>query len=392
MKIHEYQAKDILKQYGVPLCSGKVAFTVDEAVEAAREIGGEQCKVVVKAQIHAGGRGKGGGVKLTTGLDQVRQVASQILGMQLVTHQTGANGQTVRRLLIEAASSISKEYYLGLVLDRETSLITIMASTEGGVDIEEVAAHSPHKILKIPVNPAVGIQAYQIRNLIYGLGLPSTAAKDAHNVIGGCYRAFVQEDASLLEINPLVLTAEGRLIALDAKINLDSNASFRHPQWAEWRDLDEEDPNEIQASKYDLSYIKLDGNIGCLVNGAGLAMATMDIIKYHGGEPANFLDVGGSASEEAVTEGFKLILSDPKVKAILVNIFGGIMKCDVIAAAIIAAAKQVGITVPLVVRLEGTNVVEGKAMLAQSGLSLIAAEDMNDAAHKIVQAIQNAGE
>lgn len=391
MKIHEYQAKAILREYGVPLLQGKPAFSVDEAVAIAQEVGGDDVKVVVKAQIHAGGRGKGGGVKLATGVDDVRAKADSILGMQLVTHQTGPEGQKVQRLFVESACDIAKEFYLALVLDRETSRVTIMASTEGGMDIEEVAETHPEKILKVQVHPTLGLQGFQVRQLLFGLGLPKASFKDASKVISGCYKAFVEQDCSLLEINPLVLTSDDSMLALDAKVNFDSNAEFRHKNWADLRDLDEEEASEIEAAKFDLNYIKLDGNIGCLVNGAGLAMSTMDIIKHHGGEPANFLDVGGGASEEAVTEGFKLILSEPKVKGIFVNIFGGIMKCDVIANAVIAAAKQIELNVPLVVRLEGTNVEQGREILAKSGLDLITGGDMNDAASKIVQAVKEAG-
>ncbi len=388
MKIHEYQGKEILKKYGVPVPRGQVAFSVEEAIEAAKIIGGESGRVVVKAQIHAGGRGKGGGVKLANNLEEAKKHINDIFGMQLVTHQTGPEGKEVKRLLIEEVGSIAHEYYLGMVIDREAQRVTIMASTEGGMDIEEVAAKTPEKILKVVIDPAVGIQPYQVRQLFYGLKLPKSASKDAHKVITGCYNAFMNEDASLLEINPLVLTEDGGLVALDAKINFDGNALFRHPDILEMRDLEEENPHEIKAAEYGLSYIKLDGNIGCLVNGAGLAMSTMDIIKHHGGEPANFLDVGGSATQEAVTEGFKIILSDPKVKGILVNIFGGIMKCDIIAGAVIGAAKEIGINVPLVVRLEGTNVEQGRKMLEESDVSLIRAGDMNDAAKKIVDAVK----
>ncbi|MCK6509077.1 ADP-forming succinate--CoA ligase subunit beta [Myxococcota bacterium] len=387
MKIHEYQAKALLKKYGVPVPNGQVAFSVEEATAVAKQLGVGDKKVVVKAQIHAGGRGKGGGVKLAGTLDEAIAHSKAILGMTLITHQTGPQGQLVKRLLIEDGCNIQHEYYFGMVLDRETSRVTIMASTEGGMDIEEVAAKTPEKILKAQIDPATGVGDYQINQLFFDLGLPKSAAKDFRNVVLGCYNAYVQEDASLFEINPLVLTKEGGLLALDGKINFDDNAGFRHPEWAELRDLDEEEPTEIQAAKFELSYVKLDGNIGCLVNGAGLAMSTMDIIKHHGGEPANFLDVGGSASQEAVTEGFKIILSDPHVKGILVNIFGGIMKCDVIAAAVIAAAKQIQMTVPLVVRLEGTNVDLGKSMLNDSGLAIVSADDLNDAAQKIVKAI-----
>ncbi|MBK07155.1 MAG: ADP-forming succinate--CoA ligase subunit beta [Deltaproteobacteria bacterium] len=390
MKIHEYQGKEILKKYGVPVPNGKVAFTREEAIEAAKEIGGESGKVVVKAQIHAGGRGKGGGVKLAGNHEEAVKHIDDILGMTLVTHQTGPEGRVVKRLLLEEVGDIKKEYYFGIVLDRETSRITIMASTEGGMDIEEVAEKTPEKILKVTVHPSVGVQPYQIRNLVYGLGLPKAAHKDAHKLIAGCYNAYIKEDASLLEINPLVLTGDDHLVALDAKVNFDENASFRHPSYEELRDLDEEDPAELEASKFGLNFIKLDGNIGCLVNGAGLAMATMDIIKHHGGEPANFLDVGGGASQEAVTEAFKIILKDEGVKGIFVNIFGGIMKCDIIAGAVIGAAKEVGIEIPLVVRLEGTNVEQGRKMLEESDVELIRGDDMNDAAKKIVEAVANA--
>lgn len=387
MKIHEYQAKALLKKYGVPVPNGQVAFSVEEATAVAKQLGVGDKKVVVKAQIHAGGRGKGGGVKLASTLEEATAHSQAILGMTLITHQTGPQGQLVKRLLVEEGCNIQHEYYFGMVLDRETSRVTLMASTEGGMDIEEVAEKHPEKILKAQINPATGVGEFQIGQLFYDLGLPKSAAKDFRNVVLGCYNAYVQEDASLFEINPLVLTKEGGLLALDGKINFDDNAGFRHPEWAEMRDLDEEEPTEIQAAKFELSYVKLDGNIGCLVNGAGLAMSTMDIIKHHGGEPANFLDVGGSASQEAVTEGFKIILSDPNVKGILVNIFGGIMKCDVIAAAVIAAAKEIQMTAPLVVRLEGTNVDLGKKMLNDSGLAIVSADDLNDAAQKIVKAI-----
>ncbi len=389
MKIHEYQAKELFKKYGIPVPQGKVAFSVEEAVSAAKEIAGQDGTAVVKAQIHAGGRWKAGGVKVVKGLEEVEKTARELLGKKLVTHQTGPEGKEVKRLLIEEACQIEKEYYLGLVLDRETAQIALMASKEGGVEIEKVAAKSPEKIIKIQINPNLGLQSYQIRQIIFGLELPKSAHKDAQKILKGCSELFLKEDASLVEINPLVLTGDGHLLALDAKINFDDNAAFRHPEWNELRDPNEEDPREARAAQYGLSYIKLNGNIGCLVNGAGLAMATMDIIKYYGGEPANFLDVGGGASEEAVTEGFKLILSDPNVKGILVNIFGGIMKCDIIASAVIKAAKEVGINVPLVVRLEGTNVEKGKALLKESDLNIIPAEDMSDAAKKIVEAAKN---
>jgi succinyl-CoA synthetase beta subunit len=386
MKIHEYQGKELLKKYGVVVPRGGAAFTVDEAVAAAESLGGKIW--VVKAQIHAGGRGKGGGVKLARSLDEVRTLSSQILGMQLVTHQTGPGGQTVRRLYIEEGCDIARELYLGVVLDREKSRLCFMASSEGGMDIEEVAAHTPEKILKEWVDPLTGLADYQARNLAFGLGLTGASVNKAVTFMKALYRAFIDNDCSLAEINPLVITGSGDVIALDAKINFDDNALFRHPELATYRDLDEEDPKEIEASKYDLSFIALDGNIGCLVNGAGLAMSTMDIIKYYGGEPANFLDVGGGATTEKVTAAFKIILGDPNVKGIFVNIFGGIMKCDVIAAGVIAATRELGLSVPVVVRLEGTNVEIGKRMLAESGLNLQSANDMADGAQKIVAAVK----
>ncbi|GMV41071.1 MAG: succinate--CoA ligase [ADP-forming] subunit beta [Myxococcales bacterium] len=384
MKIHEYQAKEILKAYGVAVPAGQVAFTPDEAVAAAREIG--SAVTVVKAQIHAGGRGKGGGVKIARSLDEVASLSKGMLGMNLKTHQTGPEGREVKRLYIESGVSIARELYLALILDRETSRVVVMASTEGGMDIEEVAAKTPEKILKEFVDPAVGLQGFQARNLAFALGLSGKSVTKAGAFLSGLYRAFVEKDASLLEINPLVVTTDGDLIALDAKMNFDDNALFRHPDVMAYRDLDEEDPLEIEASKYSLSYIKLDGTIGCLVNGAGLAMATMDIIKQVGGEPANFLDVGGSADEEKVTAAFRIILSD-KVEGIFVNIFGGIMKCDIIAKGIVAAAKQVGISVPLVVRLEGTNVAIGKRILEESDVKIISASTMIDGARKIAAAV-----
>ena len=389
MKIHEYQGKDLLKKYGVPVPRGVAAFTVDEAVAAAEALGGKIW--VVKAQIHAGGRGKGGGVKLARSLAEVRELSTQILGMQLVTHQTGASGQTVRRLYIEEGCDIARELYLGVVLDREKSRLCFMASSEGGMDIEEVAAHRPELILKEWVDPLTGLADYQARNLAYGLGLTDSSIHKAVTFMKALYRAFVENDCSLAEINPLVITGSGDVIALDAKINFDDNALFRHPELQAYRDLDEEDPKEVEASKYDLSFIALEGNIGCLVNGAGLAMSTMDIIKYYGGEPANFLDVGGGATTEKVTAAFKIILGDPSVKGIFVNIFGGIMKCDVIAAGVIAATRELGLSVPVVVRLEGTNVELGKRLLAESGLNLQTANDMADGAQKIVAAVGAVG-
>jgi succinyl-CoA synthetase beta subunit len=388
MNIHEYQGKAVLKQYGVSVPEGKVAFTVDEAVEAAKSLGTPV--VVVKAQIHAGGRGKAGGVKVAKNLDEVRTYAEQILGKVLVTHQTGPEGKEVKRLLIEQGCDIKKEYYIGLVVDRATGRVVMMASEEGGTEIEEVAAHTPEKIFKEVIDPAVGLQAFQARKLAYAINIQGEQVNKAVKFMTALYAAFVDKDCSIAEINPLVVTGSGDVIALDAKLNFDSNALFRHKDILELRDLDEEDEKEIQASKFDLSYIALDGNIGCMVNGAGLAMSTMDIIKYYGGEPANFLDVGGGATTEKVTEAFKIILSDEKVKGIFVNIFGGIMKCDVIANGVVEAAKQIGLDRPLVVRLEGTNVELGKKILNESGLNIIAADSMADGAQKIVAQVQNA--
>lgn len=385
MNIHEYQAKEVLKGYGVVVPRGHVAFTADEAVKAAEELGGSLW--VVKAQIHAGGRGKGGGVKLAKSLDEVRSLSEEIIGMQLVTHQTGPAGQRVRRVYIEEGANIARELYLGVVLDREASQICFMASTEGGTEIEEVAEHTPEKILKTWVNPAVGLADCQARDLAFGLGLEGKSVGKAVKFMKALYQAFTEKDCSLAEINPLIVTGDGDIIALDAKINFDSNALYRHPEIEALRDTDEEDPKEIEASKFDLNYISLDGNIGCMVNGAGLAMGTMDIIKHFGGDPANFLDVGGGATTEKVTAGFKIILQDPNVKGIFVNIFGGIMKCDVIANGVIAAAKELGLTIPVVVRLAGTNVELGQKLLADSGLNLISAENMADGAQKIVAAV-----
>lgn len=386
MNIHEYQAKEILRSYGVSVPNGRVAFTVDEAVEAAKALGTPVC--VVKAQIHAGGRGKAGGVKVAKSLEEVRTYASELLGKVLVTHQTGPEGKEVKRLLIEEGCDIQKEYYIGLVVDRATSRVVLMGSEEGGTEIEEVAAKTPEKIFKEYIDPAVGLQAFQARRLAFNINIPKHLVNQAVKFMMGLYQVFVDKDCSIAEINPLVVTGDGKVMALDAKLNFDSNALYRHPDVLEYRDLDEEDPKEVEASKYDLNYIALDGNIGCMVNGAGLAMATMDIIKYYGGEPANFLDVGGGASEEKVTEAFKIILSDPNVKGIFVNIFGGIMKCDVIASGIVAATKQVGLTLPLVVRLEGTNIELGKKILEESGLNITAAESMADGAQKIVELVR----
>ncbi|SFB57502.1 succinyl-CoA synthetase beta subunit [Cohnella sp. OV330] len=386
MNIHEYQGKEVLRQYGVAVPRGKVAFTVDEAVKAAEELG--TAVSVVKAQIHAGGRGKAGGVKVAKNLDEVRQYASDILGKVLVTHQTGPEGKEVKRLLIEEGCDIKKEYYVGLVVDRGTGRVVLMASEEGGTEIEEVAAHSPEKIIKEIVDPAIGLQTFQARRIAYAINIPNELVNKAAKFMLSLYQAFVDKDCSIAEINPLVVTGGGDVMALDAKLNFDSNALFRHKDIVELRDLDEEDEKEIQASKYDLSYIALDGNIGCMVNGAGLAMATMDIIKYFGGEPANFLDVGGGATKEKVTEAFKIILSDANVKGIFVNIFGGIMKCDIIAEGVVAAARELGLDKPLVVRLEGTNVKLGKEILNNSGLNIVAADSMSDGAQKIVALVK----
>lgn len=381
MNIHEYQAKAVLAQYGVAVPQGKVAFTVEEAVEVARELGG---KAVVKAQIHAGGRGKAGGVKLARSLDQVEESARELLGKVLVTHQTGPAGKVVKRLLIEQLTDIKKEYYIGLVLDRAIGRIVMMASAEGGMEIEEVAAKTPEKIFREQIDPATGLIPFQARNLAFQIGIPSELVNKAVKFMMALYAAFVDKDCSIAEINPLVVTGDGNVLALDAKLNFDDNSLYRQPQIQELRDLDEEDPKETEATKFGLTYIALDGNIGCMVNGAGLAMATMDTIKYYGGEPANFLDVGGGATEEKVTEAFKIILSDKNVKGILVNIFGGIMKCDIIANGVIAAARQIGLDKPLVVRLEGTNVDLGKKILNESELNIVAADSLADAAQKMV--------
>ncbi|MBA4311424.1 MAG: ADP-forming succinate--CoA ligase subunit beta [Chlorobiaceae bacterium] len=387
MKIHEYQGKEILRKYNVPTPQGGVAFSVDEAVKVAQSIGGSVW--VVKAQIHAGGRGKGGGVKIAKSLDEVRQLASQILGMRLITHQTGPEGKIVKRLLIEQGISIAKELYVGITLDRAKSQNVVMASTEGGVEIEKVAAETPEKILKETVNPSIGFKDFQARKLAFGLGLSGDALKNAVKFLMALYRTYEETDASLAEINPLVITTDGNVIALDAKMNFDDNALFRHSDILAMRDLDEEEPLEIEASKYNLNYIKLDGNVGCMVNGAGLAMATMDIIKLAGGEPANFLDVGGGANVETVSNGFKIILSDKNVKAVLINIFGGIVRCDRVANGVIEAAKQVNITLPVVVRLDGTNAEEAREILANSGLNFAVASSFEDAARKVTQAIHN---
>ena len=384
MKIHEYQGKELLRQFGVPVPRGIPCFSVEEALKAAETLGGPVW--VVKAQIHAGGRGKGGGVKVAKSLDEVKEKAGQIMGMQLVTHQTGADGQKVRRLLIEEGADIKKEYYVAMVTDRVTQKVVAMASSEGGMDIEEVAAHTPEKIHKIAVDPQQGLSDAQAEELAKKIGIPEGSIAQAREAFKGLYKCFWETDASLAEINPLIHTGEGKIIALDAKFNFDANALYRHPEIVAMRDLDEEDPAEIEASKFDLAYIQLDGNIGCLVNGAGLAMATMDTIKLFGGEPANFLDVGGGATTEKVTEAFKIMLRNPNLKAILVNIFGGIMRCDVIAEGVITASKAVGLKVPLVVRMKGTNEDLGKKMLAESGLPIISADTMAEAAQRVVAA------
>jgi len=384
MKIHEYQGKEILRKFGVTVPRGIPCMSVEEAVKAAEELGGPVW--VVKAQIHAGGRGKGGGVKVAKSLEQVKEYADQIMGMQLVTHQTGPEGQKVRRLLIEEGADIKKELYVSLVTDRITQKVVLMASSEGGMDIEEVAHTNPEKIHNVVIEPSVGLTDEQADDVARKIGVPEASVVDARNNLQGLYKAYWETDASLAEINPLILTGSGKVIALDAKFNFDSNALFRHPEIVAYRDLDEEDPAEVEASKFDLAYISLDGNIGCLVNGAGLAMATMDTIKLFGGEPANFLDVGGGATAEKVTEAFKIMLKNPGLKAILVNIFGGIMRCDVIAEGVITASKAVSLQVPLVVRMKGTNEDLGKKMLADSGLPIISADTMEDAAKQVVAA------
>ena len=386
MKIHEYQGKEILRQFNVPVPNGISALSVDEAVEVAKKLGGPVW--VVKAQIHAGGRGKGGGVKVAKSLDEVKTYATQILGMQLKTHQTGPEGQKVRRLLVEDGADIKKEYYVGILTDRGTQSVVVMASSEGGMDIEEVAEKTPEKIIKAFVNPLIGLTDADATKLAQGIGVPEASQAMAKEALQNLYKVYMDTDASLVEINPLILEGNGKIKALDAKFNFDSNALFRHPEIVAYRDLDEEDPAEVEASKFDLAYISLDGNIGCLVNGAGLAMATMDTIKLFGGEPANFLDVGGGATAEKVTEAFKIMLKNKDVKAILVNIFGGIMKCDVIADGVITACKAVNLNVPLVVRMKGTNEDLGKKMLAESGLPIISADTMAEAATKAVAAVK----
>ena len=386
MNIHEYQGKDLLRQYDVPVPDGKVAFTADEAVKAAESL--DSSVKVVKAQIHAGGRGKAGGVKLAKSLGEVRTYAEELLGKTLVTHQTGPEGKEVKRLLIEEGSDIKSEYYIGLVLDRDSSRIVMMGSEEGGTEIEEVAANTPEKIFRETIDPAIGLLPFQAKRLAFNINIPKELVNKAASFMIGLYNVFIEKDCSIAEINPLVTTGDGQVIALDAKLNFDDNALYRHPEILELRDLAEEDEKEIDASKYDLNYTALDGNIGMMVNGAGLAMATMDIVNFYGGEPANFLDVGGGATAEKVTAAFKIILSDPNVKGIVVNIFGGIMKCDDIATGVIQATKEVGLEIPLVVRLEGTNVELGKKLLNESGLNITAAESMADAAQKIVSLVK----
>ena len=385
MKIHEYQAKELFRKYDVPVPQGGVAFTTDEANQVAKTLGGYP--VVIKAQIHAGGRGKGGGVKLAQSEQEVDSVAGQIIGMNLVTHQTGAQGRPVKKVLVEQGLNIAKELYLSIIPDRETAKIVVMVSEAGGMDIEEVAANTPEKIIKVSINPLQGIQAYHCREVAFGLNLAPAVMKPFVAMVKNLYRMFVEYDCSLLEINPLVITAEETVIALDAKINFDDNALFRHKDILEYRDLDEEDPLEVEASKFNLNYINLDGNVGNIVNGAGLAMATMDLIKLAGAEPANFLDVGGGASAEMVENGFKIILSDPNVKGILINIFGGILRCDVLADGVVQAAQKTGINVPVVVRMEGTNIDEGRRILAESGLKLTTATDLKDAAAKVAEIV-----
>ncbi|HVJ43180.1 MAG TPA: ADP-forming succinate--CoA ligase subunit beta [Dongiaceae bacterium] len=388
MNIHEYQAKALLGKFGVAVPQGHVAYSPEEAVDAARKLAGSVW--VVKAQIHAGGRGKAGGVKVVKSIDDVRDAAQKMLGMTLVTHQTGPQGKLVKRIYVEGGCDIKRELYLGMLVDRATSRITIMASSEGGMEIEEVAAKTPEKIIKVSIDPATGIQPFHARQIAFGLGLEGNQISSAGKFITAMYKAFTELDCSIVEINPLVVTGAGDVLALDAKVNFDDNALFRHKDVEELRDEDEEDPAELEAAKHSLNYIKLDGNIGCMVNGAGLAMATMDIIKLYGGAPANFLDVGGGATKERVTTAFKIILSDPNVEGILVNIFGGIMRCDVIAEGVVAAAREVSLHVPLVVRLEGTNVELGKKILSQSGLPILSADNLADAAEKVVKAVKEA--
>jgi succinyl-CoA synthetase beta subunit len=383
MKIHEYQAKELFRKYSIPVPNGQVAYTPEEAVEVARVLKDGTSKFVVKAQIHAGGRGKGGGVKVVDSLDGVRDAAKQILGMQLVTHQTGPEGKKVKSVLVEEASNIDRELYISVVLDRATSCLVIMASQDGGMDIEEVAEKTPERIIKEQVHPALGLQAFQARKLAYALGIPKEGMKDAVQLITNLYKFFIEADCAMVEINPLVVTADNRVFALDAKVNFDSNALYRHPEIVGYRDLDEEDPLEVEASRYNLNYIKLDGNVACMVNGAGLAMATMDIIKQYGAAPANFLDVGGSATDEALENAFRILLSDKSVEVVFINIFGGILRCDKLAEGVVKAAKKLDMKLPLVIRMKGTNVDLGKQILAQSGIQYAAADEMAEAAEKV---------
>ncbi len=385
MNIHEYQAKQVLARFGVPVPKGQFATTPDEAAAAFTALG--KPKAVAKAQIHAGGRGKAGGVKLVATGSEVREFAVKLLGKPLVTHQTGPEGRVVRRVYVEEASEVARELYLGMLVDRKAGVVSVIASTAGGMDIEEVAAKTPEKILTEPINPMLGVAGYQARKIAFSLGLKDKQVGQFAALLGSLYRAFIETDASLIEINPLVVTTDGRVICLDAKMSFDDNGLFRHPEIRELRDANEEDPAETEAAKYDLSYVHLDGNIGCMVNGAGLAMATMDIVKIYGAEPANFLDVGGGASTEKVAAAFRILLADKRVKGVLINIFGGIMRCDVLAQGVVEAAKQVKLNVPLVVRMEGTNVVEGKKILADSGIKVVSASDMADAARRIVKEI-----
>jgi succinyl-CoA synthetase beta subunit len=385
MNIHEFQAKQVLARFGVPVPKGQPASTPDEAAAAFRALG--QPKAVIKAQIHAGGRGKAGGVKLISSADEAREFAAKLLGKPLVTHQTGPEGRVVRRVYVEEASQVARELYLGMVVDRKAAAVAVIASTEGGMEIEEVAAKTPEKIITDPIDPLLGMAPFQARRIAFALGLKDKQVGQFAALLSALYRAFVETDASLIEINPLVVTADGRVICLDAKISFDDNGLFRHPDIRELRDPNEEDPAETEAAKYDLSYVHLDGNIGCMVNGAGLAMATMDIVKYYGAEPANFLDVGGGANAQKIAAAFRILLSDSRVKAVLINVFGGIMQCDVLARGVVDAAREVKLSVPLVVRMEGTNVKEGKQILADSGIKVIAANDMADAARRVVESI-----
>lgn len=388
MKIHEFQAKALFRQFQVNVPQGEAAYTVDEAVAVAGRL--TSAKYVVKAQIHAGGRGKGGGVKVVSLLEEVRTAASQILGMQLVTHQTGPEGQKVKALLIEEASSIERELYLAFVIDRATSRPVLMVSTEGGMDIEEVAEHTPEKIVKIAIHPTLGLQAFQVRQACFALGLPAESMKEAGKLINGLFKLFIEKECALLEINPLVVTSDKRIFALDGKVTFDESALFRHPEIASLRDTDEEDPLEVEASKFNLNYIKLDGQVACMVNGAGLAMATMDIVKLAGAEPANFLDVGGGANEEAIENAFRILLSDAAVKVVFINIFGGILRCDLLAQGVVKAAKKLDMKVPLVIRMKGTNVELGKQILAESGLRYEVADELADAASKVVLSLKQA--